>query len=81
MVYLDDVLVYLATLDDHYQHLKQVLSLLYQNQLYAKSSKCIFAMPELEFCSHILSDRKLCAIPSKLGTIWDWPQSINVQEV
>ena len=30
-------------------------------------------MPKLEFYSHIISDGKFCAIPSKLGTIQDWP--------
>ena len=81
VVYLDDVLVYSATLDDHYQHLERVLSLLHRNQLYAKPSKCIFATPELEFCGHIVGDGKLRAIPSKLGAIQDWPRPTNVQEV
>ena len=81
VVYLDDVLVYLVTLDNHYQHLEQVLSLLHWNQLYTKPSKCIFATPKLEFCGHIVGDGKLYAIPSKLGAIWDWPQPTNVQEV
>ena len=81
VVYLDDILIYSAILDDHYQHLEWVLSLLHQNQLYTKLSKCIFATPELEFCSHIVSDGKLHAIPSKLGAIQDWPQPTNVQEV
>ena len=81
VVYLDDVLVYSAILDDHYQHLEQVLSLLHQNQLYAKLSKCIFATPELEFCGHIVSDGNICAIPSKLDAIRDWPRPTNIQEV
>ena len=68
-------------LDDHYQHLERVLSLLHQNQLYAKPSKCIFATPELEFCGHIVGDGKLCAIPSKLDAIRDWPRPTNIQEV
>ena len=81
VVYLNNILIYSAILDNHYQHLKWVLSLLHQNQLYTKLSKCIFAMPKLEFCSHIISDGKLHAIPSKLSAIQDWPQSTNVQEV
>lgn len=69
VIYLDNILVYLVILDNHYQHLKWVLFLLHQNQLYIKPSKCIFTTPKLEFCSHIISNRKFHAIPSKLDTI------------
>jgi hypothetical protein len=52
VVFLDDVLVYSANLDDHVKHLRQVFELLSQQQLYLKQSKCLFAQTQLEFLGH-----------------------------
>ena len=43
LVFLDDILVYSDTMDDHYDHLRQVLETLRKAKLYAKMSKCKFA--------------------------------------
>ncbi|OQD65583.1 hypothetical protein PENANT_c386G07221, partial [Penicillium antarcticum] len=52
VVYLDDILVYSETIEEHYQHLENVLSLLQREQLYAQPSKCEIAVERLEFCGH-----------------------------
>jgi hypothetical protein len=49
IVFLDDILVYSATLQDHQEHLRKVLTLLRENQLYAKESKCSFAQNIIEY--------------------------------
>lgn len=54
MVYLDDILVFSDTAEDHYRHLREVLERLREAPLYAKPSKCIFAQNKLEFCGHIV---------------------------
>ena len=43
LVFLDDILIYSKTLEDHQQHLQQVLDTLRHHQLYLKESKCTFA--------------------------------------
>ena len=49
LVYLDDLLVFSETLEDHFQHLETVLSGLEDHELYASSSKCSFLRKEVEF--------------------------------
>ena len=49
VVFIDDILVYLATVEEHEQHLRVVLEKLRQNQLYAKFSKCEFWLEEAAF--------------------------------
>lgn len=81
VVYLDDILVYSKTLEEHYTHLEQVLECLRAQKLYAKPKKCIFATKELEFCGHVIGDGKVKAITMKLDVIKDWPRPTNVNEV
>ena len=42
LVFFDDILVFRKTLDEHVSHLKIVLNVLLENQLFAKMSKCVF---------------------------------------
>ena len=55
LVFLDDILIYSKTLEDHQQHLQQVLDTLRQHQLYLKESKCTFAQSSLEYLGHVIS--------------------------
>ncbi|KAG0160178.1 hypothetical protein PDIDSM_7705 [Penicillium digitatum] len=81
VVYLDDILVYSQTLDEHYTHLEEVLQCLRTQKLYAKPKKCVFVTKELEFCGHIIGDGKVQAVAMKLEVIKDWPRPTNVNEV
>lgn len=54
VVYLDDILVFSDTLEEHYKYLEWVLTQLHNHQLYTKPAKCIFTTTELEFCGHII---------------------------
>ena len=54
IVYLDDIVIYSNTLEDHLEHLRQVLDALRMNELYAKLHKCIFGKPEIEFWDDII---------------------------
>ena len=49
VVYLDDILVYSRSIEEHYEHLKQVLTRLQQHKLCDKMSKCDFAKTSVEF--------------------------------
>ena len=49
LVFLDDILVYSRTVENHTEHLGKVLDPLRQHQLYAKVSKCSIVVNEVEF--------------------------------
>lgn len=54
LVFVDDILTYNKTLDDHVKHLRMVLTILQQHQLFVKESKCSFAQQELKYFDHII---------------------------
>ena len=55
VVYLDDIVVYSATLEEHKMHLKLVFDKLWQNVLYVKKEKCAFAQICINFFGHVIS--------------------------
>ena len=81
IVYLDDILIYSKSKEEHAQHLKTVLSLLRQHKLYAKASKCEFGMPETEFLGHIVSQAGIATDPKKIKAVAEWPKPQNVTEL
>ena len=81
MVYLDNILIFLDILEQHYKYLKQVLTKLQDHQLYTKLIKYIFTIMKLEFCDHIISNRILYPIPAKLNVIQDQPQPQNIHKI
>jgi hypothetical protein len=54
VAFIDDILVYSQTAEEHEEHLRIVLGKLRQHQLYAKFSKCEFWMEEVAFLGHVL---------------------------
>ena len=81
IVYLDDIVIFSASMDEHIRHLTQVFTILRTNKLYAKPSKCLLGLEELEFCGHIVGNGTLRPIRSKIQIILDWPVPTNVHEV
>jgi hypothetical protein len=55
LVFLDDILIYSSSLEDHIVHLRLVLEKLREHHLYMKMSKCSFAQTSLEYLGHIIS--------------------------
>lgn len=81
IVFLDDILIYNPTLEQHEQHLQQVLEVLKQNQLYLKFSKCSFAQTRLEYLGHIISAQGVATEPSKTEAVLKWPIPTTTTEV
>jgi len=73
VVYLDDILIYSRTAEEHTTQLKKVLSVLRENQLYAKLSKCNFAKTEVNFLGHMVGARGIHVEPGKMDAIRKWP--------
>ena len=55
MVFVDDILIYSKSEEDHEGHLRVVLQTLREHQLYAKFSKCEFWLTEVRFLGHVVS--------------------------
>ena len=68
MVYLDDILI-LRSPEEHRAHLRQVLQILQDNQLYAKLSKCSFGQSSVAFLGHTLSADGLSVDLSKVSAV------------
>lgn len=65
LVFFDDILIYSKNLDEHLVHLRVVLEILQNHQLFAKRSKCSFGNPEIEHLGHIISNDGVQADPKK----------------
>ena len=72
IVFIDDILVYSASEEDHAQHLQVVLNILREKQLYAKYSKCEFWLHEVSFLGHVVSGESISADPKKMEAIIKW---------
>jgi hypothetical protein len=81
LVFLDDILIYSATLEEHVNHLTQVFNKLREHQLYLKRSKCSFAQHELEYLGHIISDKGVATDASKTAAMRQWPTPTSVTEL
>ena len=81
MVFLDDILIYSNSLEDHLIHLQQVLEVLRVNKLYLKASKCSFAQQSLEYLGHIISDKGVATDNSKIQAMLQWPTPTSMTEL
>ena len=66
VVFIDDILVFSKTEEEHEQHLRMVLDKLREQQLYAKFSKCEFWLREVGFLGHVLTGEGLSVDPLRL---------------
>src|SRR5260221_10839991 len=79
--YLDDILVYSDSLEDHRNHIREVLQRLHKAGLYANLKKCKFHTDTMEYLGFILSPKGLQMDPTKVSTIQDWPEPQKVRDV
>ncbi|KAI3811353.1 hypothetical protein L1987_21074 [Smallanthus sonchifolius] len=77
IVFIDDILIYSKSKEDHVNHLKILLELLKTEKLYAKFSKCEFWLSEVQFLGHVINDDGIQVDPIKIEAIskWEIPKS------
>lgn len=81
LVYLDDILIYSKTIDDHVAHVRAVLERLSEHDLRVQRKKCTFGASHLEFLGHIVSADGIQTDPRKIAPINDWPVPTSQKEV
>ncbi len=72
-IYLDDILIFSHSLQEHVQHVRQVLQRLLENGLYVKAEKCVFHVQSVPFLGYIVSAKGVCMDPDKVKAVVDWP--------
>ncbi|GBG70165.1 hypothetical protein CBR_g6296 [Chara braunii] len=81
VVYLDDILIFSRTVEDHAEHLKTVLGLLRQHQYKVNLDKCEFGRTKILYLGHEISADGLRPEDAKVASIRDWPRPQTVTEV
>ncbi|XP_052725957.1 uncharacterized protein LOC128194408 [Vigna angularis] len=81
VVFIDDILIYSKTEDEHEEHLRLVLGVLRKKELYAKLSKCEFWMKEIQFLGHVVSAGGISVAPAKVRAVLEWESPRSVTEV
>jgi hypothetical protein len=74
VVFIDDILVYSKSVEEHEQHLRVLLGKLRAHKLYAKFSKCKFWLEKISFLGHILTGEGVAIDPGKVETVSNWQQ-------
>src|SRR3954468_15507812 len=81
VVFVDDILIYSKTEEEHKQHLRLSLQTLRENQLYAKLSKCDFWLHKVQFLGHIVSGEGISVDPEKVEAVSNWEQPKTVSDI
>jgi hypothetical protein len=81
VVFIDGILVYSKTMEEHEEHLRNVLQRLREHQLYAKFSKCEFWIKEVPFLCHVISLEGIAVDPGKVKEVLDWKEPTSMSEV
>ncbi|CAM6104292.1 unnamed protein product [Calypogeia fissa] len=81
VVFIDDILVYSKMLEEHEQLLKEVFRQLRKAHLFAKPSKCEFAMEEIQFLRHTFTKDRIMSSHDKLIDIRDWERPATAKQV
>ena len=81
IIYLDDLLIYSKTQEEHNAHVRQVLQRLREYGLYAKLEKCNFDCKQVEFLGYVVSSEGISMDPAKVQTVLDWQIPCSVRDV
>jgi hypothetical protein len=81
VVFIDDILIYSKTAEEHGEHLRLVVGILREKQLYAKLDKCDFWLEEVQFLGHVINKDGVAANPSKVEAVTKWERPTNATEI
>jgi len=81
VIFVDDILIYSKTEQEHEEHLRIVLETLRREELYAKLSKCSFRLRSIPFLGHIITGEGISVDPKKIEAVGDWPTPRTTKQV
>jgi hypothetical protein len=81
MLFIDIILVYSKSIEEHEEHLWIVLQQLQEHQLYTKFSKCEFWIKEVPFLGHVVSPEGITVDPDKVKDVLEWKPPMTVSKV
>ena len=81
IVLIDDILIYLGSKEDHVEHLRVVLQIPREHQLFSKFNKCPFWLDSVAFLGHVISAEGVSVDPQKIKAIMNWKPPTNVTEI
>ena len=81
VVYLDDILIFTETIEEHQDVTRRVMELLNKHKLFLKPDKCEFEKTKVEYLGVIVSHNSVEMHPVKVAGVTDWPAPTNRKEV
>ena len=81
VVYLDDILIFSKTYEDHVRHLHAVFKRLQENQLFVRSDKCALLLRSVEFLGHVIDSEGVHVQTSKISAVTNWPEPTSINEL
>ena len=81
VIFIDDILVYSKSMEEHVYHLRTVLQTLREQQLYAKFSKCDFWLESVAVLGHVMSKDGIQVDPQKIEAVSEWFKLTSVIEI
>src|ERR1700742_2179786 len=81
VIYLDDILIFSESLEEHERIVAQVLEILRKNKLYLKPEKCDFHQTSIEYLGMIIEHRQVRMDPAKVAAVADWPVPLKKKDL
>ena len=81
VVYLDDILIYSKSLEEHRQHVRTILTILLKAGLYVKGEKCEFFTTSSTFLGFVVGTAGISMDPGKVSAITEWKSPTSVREL
>ena len=81
LVYIDDLIIFSRSFEEHLLHLEQVFKPLREAKVKLKPSKCHFVKPKVEYLGHIISAAGLCPNLTKISAVQDFPVPTNTKGI
>ena len=81
ILYLDDILVFSCTWEEHFSHVRKVIDVIRRETLYVKMLKCEFAKTSLVYLGHIIGGGHLKVDHAKVKVIVNWRRPTTIIEV
>jgi len=81
VVYLDDILIFTKTKEEHERAVQRVLEILTEHKLFLCPEKCEFHRKQIEYLGLVISENKVAMDPVKVARVHEWPISENQTDV